>query len=432
MAIASADKLVVVKAFAPANPLPIDAREIQDSYEAAVAFAKSDATAYEGQTIKAKNTDGSIGVYVLKKAGVAGTNFTLVPLATSSDAAGIKAVAQSTVAGRITVTDQAGTATNVAAKDVMHSPVYNDATRTLIFKKTGSSVDGTDDTTITVQLDQGHQRVKDLAGEGAYDTTNGFVKTLTVSKVDAEGKESSATIKVGSIADASYNKAKGQVTLKDVDSHTKTVTLEDVAMAPVYDESTKKLTINKVAANGTLTEVSLDLAALLKANNTGSVVNPTYDADTRTITLPVTAADGSTTDTVIALGKDMVVTSGQYNTETHDIELTLTDKSVIKIPAGDLIDVYTGAATATATTTVSSDNKISVEVKKSTVEKNILKSDANGLYVLESDFTDTKALITAETTARTAKIGEIGDKTVKAYVDDAATSVTSKFVTFGA
>ena len=187
-----------------------------------------------------------------------------------------------------------------------------------------------------------------------------------------------------------------------------------------------------MAANGTLTEVSLDLAALLKANNTGSVVNPTYDADTRTITLPVTAADGSTTDTVIALGKDMVVTSGQYNTETHDIELTLTDKSVIKIPAGDLIDVYTGAATATATTTVSSDNKISVEVKKSTVEKNILKSDANGLYVLESDFTDTKALITAETTARTAKIGEIGDKTVKAYVDDAATSVTSKFVTFGA
>lgn len=90
---------------------------------------------------------------------------------------------------------------------------------------------------------------------------------------------------------------------------------------------------------------------------TGVVHAPTYDAETRTIKMPVFGGDELT----IALGKDLVVKSGVYNTKTHEIELTITTGEVIKIPVGSLIDIYVGVATATATVTVSDDNKISVD-----------------------------------------------------------------------
>lgn len=71
---------------------------------------------------------------------------------------------------------------------------------------------------------------------------------------------------------------------------------------------------------------------------TGVVHAPTYDASTRTIKLPVFGGDELT----IALGKDLVVTSGTYNAKDKNIELTITSGDVIKIPVGSLIDVYTG------------------------------------------------------------------------------------------
>ena len=76
MAITSADKLVVVKAFAPANPLPLDAREIYDSLAEAQVYAKSSAVAYAGQTVKVVE-DGVVTAYVLAPSDVEGENFTL-------------------------------------------------------------------------------------------------------------------------------------------------------------------------------------------------------------------------------------------------------------------------------------------------------------------------------------------------------------------
>ena len=114
---------------------------------------------------------------------------------------------------------------------------------------------------------------------------------------------------------------------------------------------------------------------------TGVVHTPTYDASTRTIKLPVFGGDELT----IALGKDLVVTSGTYNAKDKNIELTITSGDVIKIPVGSLIDVYTGLATSTAEVTVSTDNKISVKVKVSAKADNSITLEEDGLYVAVPD-----------------------------------------------
>ena len=64
MAILSSDKLVVVKAFAPSNPLPLDAREIHESLAEAKAYAASSPIAYAGQDIKVVE-NGTVTVYTL-------------------------------------------------------------------------------------------------------------------------------------------------------------------------------------------------------------------------------------------------------------------------------------------------------------------------------------------------------------------------------
>lgn len=114
---------------------------------------------------------------------------------------------------------------------------------------------------------------------------------------------------------------------------------------------------------------------------TGIVHEPTYDAETRTIKMPVFGGDTLT----IALGKDLVVKNGVYNTKDKNIELTLTNGDVIKIPVGSLIDIYTGVATPSAEVSVSADNKISVTVRVSAKANNTLTIEEDGLYVSVPD-----------------------------------------------
>lgn len=128
---------------------------------------------------------------------------------------------------------------------------------------------------------------------------------------------------------------------------------------------------------------------------TGVVHEPTYDAETRTIKMPVFGGDTLT----IALGKDLVVKSGIYNTKDKNIELTLTSGDVIKIPVGSLIDIYIGVATSTATVTVSNDNKISVAVRVSAKANNSITIEEDGLYVAVPD-----AYTKAETDAKIKKV----------------------------
>lgn len=135
----------------------------------------------------------------------------------------------------------------------------------------------------------------------------------------------------------------------------------------------------------------------VKTTLQGVVHAPTYDADTRTIKLPVFGGDELT----IALGKDLVVTSGTYDARTQEIKLTITSGDVIKIPVGSLVDIYTGIATSTAEVTVSDDNKISVAVKVSANANNSIVIEEDGLYVAVPD-----AYTKAETDAAIKKVND--------------------------
>lgn len=146
---------------------------------------------------------------------------------------------------------------------------------------------------------------------------------------------------------------------------------------------------------------------------TGVIHEPTYDATTRTIKLPVFGGDTLT----IALGKDLVVTSGSYNAKDKNIELTITSGDVIKIPVGSLVDIYVGVATSTATLTVSSDNKISVNVKVSAKANNSIVIEEDGLYVAVPD-----AYTKAETDAAIKKVQD----SLGSHTKDATIHITAE------
>lgn len=92
---------------------------------------------------------------------------------------------------------------------------------------------------------------------------------------------------------------------------------------------------------------------------------------------------GNVIGTGVNLDLERFVKSGEYSAETKKITLYFDDKKTekVEIDASALVDIYTGKATTTATTAVSAGNEISVDVKISDKAGNILKSDANGLYV---------------------------------------------------
>lgn len=89
MAVDSKDLLVAVKAFSRANPIPLDASEVHDSYAAAETYAAS-AKAYAGQTIKAL-VDGEYVSYTLN--GDAAP-YTLTPVGISADDIKMKSYVQ--------------------------------------------------------------------------------------------------------------------------------------------------------------------------------------------------------------------------------------------------------------------------------------------------------------------------------------------------
>ena len=115
----------------------------------------------------------------------------------------------------------------------------------------------------------------------------------------------------------------------------------------------------------------------------GVVTTPTWDAVERKLTLPV--AGGSAVE--VNIGKDIFLdpsAENKYNTETKTIDLYLNDGTTgadgqakpstkISIPASDLIDIYTGQETSSATVAVSEDNKITATVKLSADTKNALR-----------------------------------------------------------
>lgn len=107
---------------------------------------------------------------------------------------------------------------------------------------------------------------------------------------------------------------------------------------------------------------------------------------------------GNAIGTGVNLDLERFVKSGEYDAESKKITLYFDDEKTdkVEIDATALVDIYTGKASATASTSVSASNEISVDVKISTKKGNILKSDANGLYV---DAVDQSAKMDKDTDA---------------------------------
>lgn len=139
---------------------------------------------------------------------------------------------------------------------------------------------------------------------------------------------------------------------------------------------------------------------------TGVANNPTWDETTRTLSIPIFGEDALE----INFGKDAFVSSGVYNSDTKSLDLTLTTGSVVSVPVGSLVDIYTGIGTATTTTTVSDDNKISVSVKVSASANNQITLEEDGLYVPLPD-AYTKAEMDTKINALTSKISNHVDDT---------------------
>jgi hypothetical protein len=103
----------------------------------------------------------------------------------------------------------------------------------------------------------------------------------------------------------------------------------------------------------------------------------TYDSDAKKIKL----VEGGTTSEIDATDfiKDGMIESVAIDEETQELVITWnTDagKSATSIPLSELADIYTGVDGTTVTVTVSSDDKISAEVKTGSIKDGHIASDA--------------------------------------------------------
>lgn len=423
MAILSSDKLVVVKAFAMGNPLPLDAREIWDSLAAAKEFAASNATAYLGQTIKVVESN-IVTMYNLVPSDVEGENYALA--FAGGGAGGVQGVGTSNIEGNISVVSVNGETTStidVPVVGALVNPVVDEEDHTLTLTKLGATADKNEEVVITLggaSPEDGIVSKVVLGADGVsldITTFNPETEEETTENVKLTDIVAGAFVDVEHTADTETASAKYTFKFKDADDAEQTKVVYETGVRKVEaGSSVDKIKVTTADATGALTAAELLIGA-------GSVKNPEYDQETRKITLPILQADGTTQALEINLGKDMVVKTGSFDKATQEIVLVLTDDSKVKIPAASLVDIYTGGATATIAVSVSDGNVITAEVKLSTVEKNILKKDENGLYVLEDDFTETKQAIV---NAQAAAEKHADDAVAQEVIDRNAAIATAK------
>ena len=136
----------------------------------------------------------------------------------------------------------------------------------------------------------------------------------------------------------------------------------------VEDEAALKVTLQDATSSKVpLTKIATKLA---------------YDGSTGKITLK-DASDTVLSEANIPL--DNFVKSGSYDASNKSIVLVMQNGSSVSIPAADLIDIYTGGATTSATVAVSNQNEITATVKVSAAEGNLLSVAADGLKVVADD-----------------------------------------------
>ena len=240
------------------------------------------------------------------------------------------------------------------------------------------------------------------------------------------------------------------ITVASDDVHVATAkAVYDAIQAAVADLSTSANTVKAVAAGTDAATLVLTKGDDSTANVVvpGVVTTPVWDATKRILTLPV--SNGSSVE--VNIGKDMFLdttANNRYDVATQSIYLYLndggegTEPTEIVIPAADLVDVYTGGETTSATATVT-DNVIKVTVKLDPATENAIVQTENGLKVdlsayaktadVEAEIADVTTLAQGaadKATANESAIGIInGDATtegsVKKQIADAVAPLTA-------
>ena len=140
--------------------------------------------------------------------------------------------------------------------------------------------------------------------------------------------------------------------------------------------------ITATQTNGTTYDVALQ----------GVTVNPTWDSETRVLKLPVVGANGTTSEVSVDIGKDIFIDPGEgknyFDPSTKEIVLTLnngtstSDPTVIRIPASALYNDYTGGTTNSGTVSIdATSHTITFDLNVNSSTANSLTLDSNGLMV---------------------------------------------------
>lgn len=109
----------------------------------------------------------------------------------------------------------------------------------------------------------------------------------------------------------------------------------------------------------------------------GFVTGASYAGDTGILTFTVQGGQSIS----INLPKEDFVSGGRYDSDTHEIVLTLTQGGEVRIPAADLVDVYTASSTETVEMSISEDNNITANVKISAEAGNQVVKKKDGIFV---------------------------------------------------
>lgn len=138
---------------------------------------------------------------------------------------------------------------------------------------------------------------------------------------------------------------------------------------------------------------------IVKVSLNGLAQAPSYDNEARKFTFPVIGGEA----VEIKLGKDLVVNSGTYDTINQEIVLTLVNDEIIKIPVGDLVNIYTASEDKTGAVKVTIDKnevKATVVVDETTIKNDngVLKADFSKLALASTVEALTKRVSDAETT----------------------------------
>lgn len=198
------------------------------------------------------------------------------------------------------------------------------------------------------------------------DTTSGVVVGGVVKSVAAGATAGSLVITDTADATSAVN-----IVLPSLDGLVKSVAADATTAGSLIvtagDDSTSRVTLQGVAGA------------------------PTWDETSLRLTIPVLGG----TSVEVNIPKDIFLESGTYDTTNKKIILTLNDASstVIEFSVADLIPIYDAADTSTVATSITWDATngkyvISADAKISDATNNALTYDATGLLVDGSAFAD--------------------------------------------